>query len=105
MPTYIFKEQVWDWDEGLSRVIKPGEKVVVEIHAQVNSVMIGMLVAANLECKEKGAAMEVVVFNRDTEKSLSIPGIKDVINCRKATYGERQEKCEGLCPKPCHQAK
>jgi hypothetical protein len=105
VPTFIFREQTWNWDEGLSEIIKPGEKVTIEIHAQVNSVMIGMLVAANLECKVKGASMEVVVFNRGSEKSLSIPGIKDVISCRKATSQERQEKCERVCPNPCHQAK
>lgn len=104
MQTYVFRKQIWEWDDGLRSLVEAskGDKVSVEIHAQVNSIMIGMLVSACVQGKESGTDLEVVIFEKNTEKSLSIPGIQKIIKCRLATDEERRDKCENLCRNKCH---
>jgi len=111
VPTYSFKEQVWDWAEyeNLKKELKKAgdthEKLVIEVHAQVNSIMIGMLVAASLEATQAGVSTDVLVFNKNSERSLSAMGFQNVIKARKPTDTERFRKCikkSDDCRQPCH---
>ena len=115
MSVYSFRRQVWDWSEyeSLKEIIgsssKTHEKLTVEIHAQVNSVMIGMLVAGSAESKKQNVEMEVVVFNKNSEKSLDMFGVKSVMKTRPATGTERYTHCStpcGVsCEQPCHECR
>lgn len=103
VPTYCFREQCWDdaAKSDLLGMITPGEGLVVEIHAQVNSMMIGTLLEVSEKCRKENTSMEVVVFNRNSERSLEFFGLRQVLTVRRPTDTERVRKCARKCDQPC----
>jgi hypothetical protein len=103
MSVYKFDEQCWtdQLRQDLIEAIKPGEDLIVEVHARVNSVMIGALIESADKCREVGVKMEVVAFNRSSECSLEFFNMRKLMRVRQPTYQERMINCLGLCDEKC----